>query len=288
MINASLLSLRQCDCLDGLREIPSSSVDLIFTSPPYAERRKKHYSGQSPEAYASWFLPIAIELRRVLKPTGSFLLNLKSHCEHGERHLYVMELVIALKRLAGFTFVDEYVWYKSAAPRKKCYRLKDAWEPIYHFGAGKGSQNYINHEAIKIASDATFTNKRGYTCFNDVTNNIGGYHDIADQTPGFTDPPNVFYFPTSLLVKDAEYAHPAKFPLELASFIVKAFCPKGGLVCDPFVGSGMTALASLIEGNQCLAFELEQEYCEMVEKRIRDYRTPEQIHRSQGWRDIFE
>jgi site-specific DNA-methyltransferase (adenine-specific) len=283
-LNCELLTLLEGDCRDKLKQIPSQSVDLVFTSPPYAERRKKNYASIPADEYVSWFLPIGYELKRILKPSGSFFLNLKSHCHDGERDLYVYELVIALKKLVRFCFVDEYVWYKSASPRKKGHRLKDSWEPIWHFSLGK---NYINHEAIHVRSKSVFLNKRGYTSFNSTTGNIGGYHAIADQGDGYTDPDNLLYYPTSLLVKDSKYNHPAKFPLELADFIVRGFCPPQGTVCDPFIGSGMTALAALRLGCCCYGVELSSEYCKMSQDRINSWVEPEKIHLPAGMNDLY-
>jgi len=219
-------------------------------------------------------MPIAFEIYRILKPTGSFFLNLQSHCYQGERTLYVYKLIIELQEITGFKFIDEYVWYKSASPRKKNARLRDAWEPIFHFAIDKP---YVDYEAVQFKSSSTFANKRGYVSLDSVTGNIGGYHKIADQIEGFTEPDNILYFPTALLVKDGkEFIHPAKFPLELAQFFVKRYCPTNGTVCDPFMGSGMTALAALIDKKQCIGFDNKQYYCKMTEKRIKSYEPPDQ------------
>ncbi len=261
-------TLYEGDCLEELKKIPDSSVDLIFTSPPYAERRKNSYNSISKKSYSEWFLPIAKELKRVLKPTGSFMLNLKADCEDGERSIYVMELVIALKKEIGFSYVDEYIWYKSASPRKKTFRLKNAWEPIYHFSLGK---NYINHDKIKIKSIATFANKRGTVSLNSITGNLGGYHEIADQIPGWTDPDNILYFPTALMVRD-KYKHPAKFPKDLAGFFVRGFCPNNGIVLDPFAGSGTVIVAALENDCNVIGIEIESKFCEVIKERLKDYR----------------
>ena len=82
------------DCRLKLRELPSESVDLIVTSPPYADQRAKTYGGVKPDQYVEWFLPIADELQRVLKPTGTFVLNIKERAVNGERHTYVIEIIL--------------------------------------------------------------------------------------------------------------------------------------------------------------------------------------------------
>lgn len=267
MLDLSLLKMLQGDSREMLKGIPSASVDLIITSPPYADQRKGKYEGSDAEKYVEWFSLIASEIKRIMKPTASFMLNIKPHCEHGERLLYVNDLVASLKRQHGFSFVDEYCWYKSAAPRRKTFRLKNAWEPIFHFSLGK---NYINHDAIKVRSNAVFANKRGSVCYDPKTGNVGGYHYIAKQVPGWTDPDNVLCFPTSLLVKD-KFPHPAKFPRELVDFLIRGFCPPDGVVCDPFMGSGTTALAALALGRKCVGIDLNPFFVEMTLERLKSF-----------------
>ncbi|MDR0766312.1 MAG: hypothetical protein LBF09_05190 [Odoribacteraceae bacterium] len=86
-------TLRLGDCREVLKELPDNSVDLVFTSPPYADQRKNTYGGISPDKYVEWFLPVSLELSRVLKPTGTFMLNIKEKVVDGERSTYVMELI---------------------------------------------------------------------------------------------------------------------------------------------------------------------------------------------------
>lgn len=99
------------DCKARLAEIPSDSVDLIFTSPPYADQRKHTYGGVHPDEYVDWFLPISAELLRVLRPTGTFVLNIKERVVDGERHTYVIDLIKAM-RGQGWLWTEEFVWHK--------------------------------------------------------------------------------------------------------------------------------------------------------------------------------
>ena len=95
---------------DDLR-FPKNCIDLILTSPPYANRRKSSYGGIHPDKYVEWFLPISEQLWRVLKPTGSLVLNIKEHVKNGERQTYVLELILALRK-QGWLWTEEYCWYK--------------------------------------------------------------------------------------------------------------------------------------------------------------------------------
>lgn len=266
------LKVENIDCLKGLKLLGDNSVDLVFTSPPYAEQRKGKYDSINTDSYIEWFLPIVKEISRVIKKEGSFFLNLAPHAEEGERSLYVMELVVEIRKQTNFKFIDEIVWYKSANPRKWDYRLKSAWEPIYHFSLGKP---YVNHENMKIPTESAFINKRGYSTYAEITGNVGGHHEIADQGSGFTLPDNVLYFPTSLLVKD-KYPHPAKFPVEMAELFVRGYCPKGGTVLDPFMGSGTVGLASLLYNRNCIGYETFADFVDMAYDRVRNYKPQKQ------------
>ncbi|MFN3690286.1 MAG: DNA-methyltransferase, partial [Fimbriimonadales bacterium] len=103
------------DCREVLTQLPDACVDLIITSPPYADQRREVYGGVHPDHYVEWFLPIAAELKRVLKPTGSFILNIKERVVDGERHPYVLRLILAMRE-QGWRWTEEYIWHK-----KNCY-----------------------------------------------------------------------------------------------------------------------------------------------------------------------
>lgn len=134
------------DCLEILPRLPSNSVDLIMTSPPYAERRKDQYGGIAADDYSEWFLPRAEEMKRALKPTGSFVLNIWEHCEGGTRHPYVLRLVLDMIE-AGWLWIEEYIWRKlNPIPGGHKLRLRDAWEHLYHFA--KSTDIKIYQDAV--------------------------------------------------------------------------------------------------------------------------------------------
>lgn len=99
------------DCLDVLKEYADDSVNLIFTSPPYADQRKRTYGGIHPDDYVEWFLPRSKEFLRVLKPRGTFVLNIKEKVIDGERSTYVMELILEMRK-QGWLWTEEFIWHK--------------------------------------------------------------------------------------------------------------------------------------------------------------------------------
>jgi len=116
------------DCEQVLKDFPDDSVDLIITSPPYANAREKAYGGIHPDKYVEWFLPKAEQLLRVLKPTGTFILNIKERVVNGERHTYVLQLILKMRE-QGWLWTEEFVWHKkNCYPGKWSNRFRDAWE----------------------------------------------------------------------------------------------------------------------------------------------------------------
>lgn len=99
------------DCLEILTQFPDNRFDLIVTSPPYADSRTKTYGGIKPEEYVEWFLPRTQEFLRVLKPTGTFILNIKEKVVNGERHTYVLELILEMRK-QGWLWTEEFIWHK--------------------------------------------------------------------------------------------------------------------------------------------------------------------------------
>jgi site-specific DNA-methyltransferase (adenine-specific) len=121
------------DCLSVLQDVHENSVDLIVTSPPYADRREKTYGGVKPEEYVTWFIPRAKEFLRVLRPDGTFILNIKEKVENGERHTYVIDLILALRK-QGWIWTEEFIWHKkNSYPGKWPNRFRDSWERILQF-----------------------------------------------------------------------------------------------------------------------------------------------------------
>ncbi|MDR2259655.1 MAG: site-specific DNA-methyltransferase [Azoarcus sp.] len=130
---------------------PENSVDLIVTSPPYADQRKNVYGGIPPDEYVDWFLPISEQLLRVLEPTGSFILNIKEKVTNGERSTYVMELILAMRK-QGWLWTEEFIWHKkNCYPGKWPNRFRDAWERLLQFNKSKKFHMY--QEAVMVPMD---------------------------------------------------------------------------------------------------------------------------------------
>ncbi|MDR3109219.1 MAG: site-specific DNA-methyltransferase [Planctomycetaceae bacterium] len=136
------------DCKEVLRQIPDNTVDLIITSPPYADQRKNTYGGIHPDKYVEWFLPVTEQLLRVLKPTGTFVLNIKEKVVDAERSTYVLELILAMKK-QGWLWTEEFIWHKkNCYPGKWSNRFRDAWERLLQFNKERKFNMY--QEAVMV------------------------------------------------------------------------------------------------------------------------------------------
>ena len=142
------LEILEGDAREILKKLNVNSVDLIVTSPPYADQRSSTYGGIPPDKYVDWFLPVSSELLRVLKPTGTFILNIKERVVSGERHTYVLELILALRK-QGWLWTEEFVWHKkNCYPGKWPNRFRDSWERCLHFTKKKKFK--MNQDAVKV------------------------------------------------------------------------------------------------------------------------------------------
>jgi DNA modification methylase len=243
-------------CFDLIQELPDHSIDLIVTSPPYGHRRKATYGGIDPDHYVEWFLPLAAQLHRVLKPTGSFILNVKENVVDGERHTYVMELILALRQ-QGWLWTEEYIWHKkNCMPGKWPNRLRDAWERCLHFTKQKKFRMF--QDAVKVpVSAATIARANCLSEVDRVRTESGvnsGFGKNLSQCVGRDRvlPTNVLH----LAAQTSNRGHSAAFPEQLPEFFIKLLTAEHDVVFDPFVGSGTTFHVALRHNRQAIGFDL--------------------------------
>lgn len=262
------------DALEALKFFPDECINLIVTSPPYADRRVSTYGGFSPDKYVSWFMPIADELRRVLKPDGSFILNIKEKAESGERCTYVIELILEMRR-HGWLWTEEYVWHKkNSYPGKWPNRFRDAWERCLHFTKSKQFKMYqeavmvpVGSWAEKRLSKLSETDK-----IRDESKTKSGFgKNISNWlNRKMVYPTNVLHLSTESSNKN----HSAAFPISLPMWFIKLFTAEGDIVLDPFLGSGTTALACRERNRHYIGIELKKEYYELAQSNLRKKYEP--------------
>lgn len=259
------------DSKDVLKTLDDNSIDLIVTSPPYADRRKNTYGGIAPEKYVEWFLPISEQLLRVLKPTGTFILNIKEKADRGERNVYVLELILALRK-QGWLWTEEFVWHKkNCYPGKWPNRFRDAWERLLQFNKTKNFNMYQESVMMPVGDWASGRLKNLSTTdkIRDNSKSGSGFGKNVSNWLGRNKvyPTNVVQFATVCNNKN----HSAPFPKELPEWFIKLFTKKYDWVLDPFLGSGTTTeVAQRMERNS-IGIEIMPEYVEMAKAKIKSF-----------------
>ena len=256
------------DCEEVLKQIPSDTVDLIFTSPPYADQRKSTYGGIKPDEYVDWFLPKTAQFLRVLKPTGTFILNIKERVVNGERHTYVIDLIKSMRK-QGWLWTEEFIWHKkNSHPGKWPNRFRDNWERLIQFN--KNKQFFMDQEAVMVPVgdwSKTRLSKLSETDLSRDESKVGS--GFGKNVSNWLNRDKVY--PSNVLFIATECGnqnHSAAFPIGLPSWFIKLFTKPGDLVLDPFIGSGTTALAAISLGRDYLGIDVKEEYLKLAKSRI--------------------
>ena len=256
------------DCKEELKCLPDNSVDLIVTSPPYADQRKNTYGGISVDKYVAWFLPISAELLRVLKPTGTFILNIKEKVVDGQRSTYVMELILEMKK-QGWLWTEEFIWHKkNSYPGKWPNRFRDAWERLLQFNKSKKFAMYQEEVMVPMGdwAKSRLKNLSETDKYRDNSKVGSGFGKNISNWIGRDKayPTNVLHLATECNNKK----HSAAFPEELPQWFIKLFTQEGDTVLDPFAGSGTTLFVAERMGRNAIGVELMDEYYQMIKEQI--------------------
>lgn len=246
----------------------SSSVDLIVTSPPYADARKSHYDSIHPDSFAEWFMTFHHAFWQALKDDGSLVINIKDKIVGGARHRFVWKTIEKLSD-AGWICIEDYLWYKTnPMPGYWPTRLRDGWEYCFHLS--KTKRPYINQDAVRVPLGDWAESRLRKLGTNDLkrhnsVNSSGFGRDLSRWVDQKTVlPSNVI----SAALVGKNKGHPAVFPIELPTFFIKLLSRPGGLVVDPFGGSGTTAIAALTLQRDCAVIDNNVDYCRTAYERI--------------------
>ena len=285
-----LNKIHQTDVLEGLKKLPDNSIDCVVTSPPYWALRDYGVKGQvgleqSPQGYIDKICEIMKECKRVIKPAGTIWLNIgdsyynlsqrlngkvvgriKSNwLQPKQKLLTPYRIAIKCQDEIGLILRNDINWVKqlwnfktkisfgSSMPTGVKDRLNTVSESIFFFT--KDQKYYFDLDSIRIPfKKETLNRSRYHSKFKTLCNPKG-------KNPG-----DCVMFP----LEPSREEHIAMFPKTLPEFCITAGCPKGGIVLDPFMGSGTTALVSKKLGRRFIGFEINAEYISIANQRLEE------------------
>ena len=251
------------------------SVDLIMTSPPFGLVRKKKYGNEDAEQYCEWFRPFAEGFRRVLKGTGSLVIDIGGAWVPGQptRSLYHFKLLVMLVEEYGFHLCQEHYWWnpsKLPTPAEwvnvRRVRVKDAVNTIWWLS--KTPYPRANNRRILQPYSKSMQHllKNGYKAKLRPSG-----HDISEKFQkdnGGSVPPNLLAIANT--ESNGRYQdhcraeniaiHPARFPAQIPEYFIRFLTDPGDLVVDPFAGSCVTGVVAENLGRQWVCCELSEEY----------------------------
>jgi site-specific DNA-methyltransferase (cytosine-N4-specific) len=285
-----------CDSLEMLREVPSGSLNLVVTSPPYALHFKKAYGNESKDRYVKWFLPFAREIFRTLADDGSFVLNIGGSYNKGvpTRSLYHFRLLLALVDEIGFHLAQELFWYNPAKmpmPAEwvtvRRIRVKDSVEYVWWFSKTAHPKASNLNVLKEYSEDMLRLNRKGVRgtvrpsghvireSFNQISAGGSIPPNVIEAEPDLTpdsmmrmgnNSANDLY--TQRCKQDGVTIHPARFPSQLPRFFIKMLTEPDDLICDPFGGSLTTGFVAEQLERRWISGEMSEEYLQAGKYRF--------------------
>lgn len=258
------------DSLTLLKKLDENSIDLIITSPPYSTLKKYiDFSGIPADDYVDWFLPYCKEIERVMKPTGSFILNINDKVDNGFRHPYVFDLISRLHKETNLKMFERLFWNKlKGLPNR--YRFGDRVEFLFWFAKEKGF--YFNIDEMRTPYSEKSIQRMKKPLKKRFSRDESN-QDSKEYKKWSPNPKGAL--PTTLVNISSESKriadnHVAVYPIELVDYFIKGATKPGDLVLDPFMGTGTTGLSATNLGRNYIGFEMQQDYIDIANKRILD------------------
>ena len=292
------------DCFEVIKTLEDNSVDLVITSPPYADivNYGKNISIKKPKDYCDWILPLFNEIHRVLKPSGSFILNINDNCSNGLRNPFIYELIYRSQKETNLKFYDTYIWHKkNGIPNGSKKRFRNNTEFIFHFVKNQKELKFYMDRVLREPADS-YKERQKYPWSVSVHGNTdGGIRDnkkrvlirkknkqfdstgsscdeiVERLVPELVRPDNVFRFPTAGKERDNTIRHPAPYHKELPTYFINLLTDEGDTVLDVFSGIGTTGLGCNELNRQYIGIELNEKYAEFSKKRLNGEQLEQQV-----------
>ena len=281
------------DSLELLPRLPEESVDLVVTSPPFPLQRRKEYGNEDEGSYVDWLMSFAEPVKRVLKETGSFVLDLGGAYKKNSpvRALHSFRIVVRMCEEFGFRLAEEFFWYnpsKLPSPiewvNKRKIRVKDSVNTVWWFSKSDYPKADVRHVLTPYSERMKLLLRDGDRFYSPKKRPSG--HDISTrfrEDRGGAIPSNLLQFPNT--ESNSQYLrlckavgvspHPARFPEKLPAFFIAFLTEPGDIVLDIFAGSNVSGAAAERSGRRWIAFEREHSYLAASAFRFIDPPTEE-------------
>ena len=293
------LGLQLCgDSLTLLKRLPERSVDLVVTSPPFALLRKKAYGNEEQDQYVEWLGRFGEAAYRVLKNSGSFVLDLGGAYQRGKpvRSLYNYRVLLDFCDRLGYQLAEEFFWFNPAklpSPiewvNKRKIRAKDAVNTVWWFSRTTDPKADVRRVLAPYSKRMKTLLKDPEKFYKPKERPSG--HDIAKafgKENGGAIPSNLLQIANTesnsaylrLCKMLGRESHPARFPSALPQFFIKFLTDPGDLVVDIFSGSNTTGQAAELTGRQWLSMDLDREYARLSAVRFMDRWSDADVRRT--------
>lgn len=285
------------DSLELLEGLEDESVDLIVTSPPFALQRKKAYGNEDQEAYVDWLAQFGEAAKRVLKPTGSLVIDIGNAYRKGSptRALYPYRVLLKFVDELEYHLAEEFFWYNPAklpSPlewvNKRRIRVKDAVNTIWWFSKTEWPQADVNKVLLPYSENMERLLKDPEKYYK--TTLRPSEHAISKHfgnNNGGSIPPNLLHVPNTesnsnylrLCRELSIKSHPARFPAKLPEFFIQFLTKPGDVVVDIFSGSNTAGMVAEQLGRKWYSFELSHDYAALSIMRFLPSMPPETAHK---------
>jgi len=281
------------DCFEVIKTLEDNSVDLVITSPPYADivNYGKNISIKKPKDYCDWILPLFNEIHRVLKPSGSFILNINDNCSNGLRNPFIYELIYRSQKETNLKFYDTYIWHKkNGIPNGSKKRFRNNTEFIFHFVKNQKELKFHMDRVMEDGAES-YNERKKYAWkvanhgFTEDGIRLDKKFIDGSNLPDKVRPDNVFRFPTAGLARDNTIRHPAPYHKELPTYFINLLTDEGDTVLDVFSGIGTTGLGC--NDRNYIGIELNEKYAEFSKKRLNGEQLEQQVINQYDLEDNF-
>lgn len=252
------------DCYAVLPTIDTESVDLILTSPPYAEARSKAYES------IVRIEELGEQFERILKPSGILCWNIGDPVENGIKTTVSYQCVVKWTEAEKpLQLHDHYALLKDPMPGQSSQRSRPGWEHMYVYKKGKGKITFhIEHLRVRYVNGAkkAVTSRIRQQDGSLVTFTRNQSNDLWGKDPG-----NYLYYPLGsghTTTDSYAYEHPALMAEAIAEDFILTFTDREMVVLDPFNGAGTTTKMAYKHKRHYIGIELEQRYTDLAQRRI--------------------